>query len=503
VVVVVLSLGTYLIFFNKAPTYKFITVERGAIAETVSLTGNTIPTQNVSLAFGSSGTISNVYSALGKQVYKGQILAELNMSDLVGQLHQAQANVEIQRAELAGLKAGSRPEDIAASQAALDKAKQDLANIYAGIVDTSTESYAKANDAVRTQLGPFFSNSDSNNPQLTYTTINSQAQNDAEAGRFSATTVLDLWQEWQILLASVPQPDTTLEEILENEIAYLSTVRNLLNNVSKTLENTPGLSAATLVTYKANVTTALNEVNTATKNLNTISQSISSQKLTISQLQAQLNLKLAGSLPTDISAQQALVDQAQASVESVEAKFQNFKIVAPINGTITQFDAKVGQIAPASTSLVSVMSSDGYEVDAGVSEIDVGKIIVGNKVTMTLDAFPNEIFSGLVFYIAPAETNTAGVVDYKIKISFNNANPRLKSGLTANINIQTKSKDNVLILPQYAILQNDNGTFVETLENKIIKQNLVTLGIQDQNGNVEVVSGVIEGEQVLNIGLKV
>lgn len=72
-----------------------------------------------------------------------------------------------------------------------------------------------------------------------------------------------------------------------------------------------------------------------------------------------------------------------------------------------------------------------------------------------------------------------------------------------SINIQTKHKEGVLILPQYAILQNDSGTFVETIDGKgKIKQNPITLGITDQRGNVEVTSGVKEGEQVLNIGLK-
>jgi HlyD family secretion protein len=148
------------------------------------------------------------------------------------------------------------------------------------------------------------------------------------------------------------------------------------------------------------------------------------------------------------------------------------------------------------------MSDAGYEIDAGVSETDIGKILVGNKVTMKLDAFPGEIFDGSVFYIAPAETNNAGVISYQIKISFDKPDQRLKSGLTANVDIQTKNKDNVLILPQYAILQNDQGMFVETLVNNKINQNPVTLGISDQKGNAEVVSGVTEGEQVLNIGLK-
>jgi len=209
-----------------------------------------------------------------------------------------------------------------------------------------------------------------------------------------------------------------------------------------------------------------------------------------------------GSKPEDINAQLAAVKSAQASVESAQAKIKNAEIIAPISGTITQFDAKVGQLASPNVPLVSIISDSGYEVDAGVSETDIGKISVGNKVSMTLDAFPNETFTGVVFYVAPAETNTNGVITYLVKVSFAKPDARLKSGLTANVDIQTKYKDDALILPQYAILQNDQGTFVETLVKNKVEQSPVVLGIEDQEGNVEVVSGVTKGEQVLNIGLK-
>ncbi len=526
VVLLVLAWGGYR-FFHPRPTYQFVTVQDGSIVESVSLTGNTVPTKSVSLAFGSSGIISYTYSELGRRVHAGQVLAELNTSDLASGLRQAQANVGVQQAlvaqgeasvasamaKLEGLQAGARPEDIAASQAALDKAKQDLANMYGSISDASIDSYTKANDAVRTQVDIFFSNGDTQTPKLTYITANSQAESDAEAERLSATTILNAWQKQ---LASIGQSNTGLEALLQNEISYLETIRQLLNSLSKTLDLAPGLSASNLLIYKADVSVAVNEVNIATKNLNIISQNIASQKLTVSQLQAQLDLKRVGPLPADISAQQAQikqaeanvsaeqaqVKQAQASVDGAMAKLQNAEIVAPIAGTITQFDAKVGQQASPSTPLISIMSSGGYEIDSGVSETDVGKISVDNKVTMTLDAFPGETFAGSVFYVAPSETNTQGVVSYQVKISFTKPDSRLKSGLTANIDIQTKRKDNVLILPQYAILQNDVGVFVETLENNKVKQNPVILGIQDLKGNVEVISGVTSGEQVLNIGLK-
>ena len=78
----------------------------------------------------------------------------------------------------------------------------------------------------------------------------------------------------------------------------------------------------------------------------------------------------------------------------------------------------------------------------------------------------------------------------------------MKSGLTANLSIQTAIDTNALILPQYAVLQNDQGTFVKTIVSGIATTTPVTLGIADQNGNVEILSGVTEGEQVMNIGLK-
>jgi len=127
---------------------------------------------------------------------------------------------------------------------------------------------------------------------------------------------------------------------------------------------------------------------------------------------------------------------------------------------------------------------------------------IGDSATLTLDAFPNEVFHGKVFYIAPAETNTQGVVSYLVKISLDTTDPRIKSGLTANLEVETDHKDAVLILPQYAIVQEDAGTFVEKLVNGVASTSPVILGIQDQKGNVEILSGVVAGEHVINIGLR-
>lgn len=496
----VLGFATGLMFLGgSAPEQQVVAVTRGTVVETVSVTGSTVPVKSVSLGFGNTGTVSRVYAGIGKQVVAGQILAELNTNDLYAQVRQAQAALATQQAKLAGLQSGSRPEDIESSRVAVEKAKQDLVNMYSGVIDTSFDAHAKANDAVRTQLDGFFSNPNSINPKLTYLTSNPQAQVDAEAQRFAVTGALDAWQA-EVLLESRTSSES--DAFIEQEIKYLSLVRQLLSSISKTLDGAVDFNATTLATYKANVAAAIAEVNTASKNLSTAAQNVASQKLAITQLEAQLALKLSGSTPEDLKAQEAQVTSAEASLQSARAKLSNSQLVSPISGIITKFDPKVGQLASSGSELVSVISGTNFEIEAGIPEIDIGKLAIGNRVSITLDAFPGQPFEGHVFYINPAETESDGVVDYEIKIAFDKVDPRMKSGLTANLDIVTRTSEDVLILPQYAILQNDEGSFVQKEIGGEIKEVPVTLGLQDQNGNVEIKSGLEEGDEVLSLGLK-
>jgi HlyD family secretion protein len=490
--IVILGVIGLIVYFTKDPAYQFVTVNKGHISESVSLTGNTSPAKSVSLSFGGSGIIARTYSDLGRKVRAGQVLAELNVNDLVAQLHQAQANVASQQARLEGMLSGARPADLALVQTNLDNAKIDLQNTkaqqtilvenaYRALLNSGLTAYATTNGASTVDM-PTISGTYTGDEKGTYTIT---VYDTTAAGANFSLTGLETAIGQSV--STVPVPLGTRGLYIQFPSSYITSRQNTVWTVS--IPNTKSAS------YSTN----LNLYNSALATQSTV---IGQKEAAIAQLEAQLNVAKAGSAPTDISAQEAQVAQARASVESAAAKLQNARIVAPISGTVTQFDAKVGQLGSAGTPLVSIMSDTGYEVDAAVSETDLGKISVGDAVLMTLDAFPGETFDGSVFYIAPSQTETQGVISYEIKISFEKADPRLKSGLTTNIDIQTNSKDDVLILPQYAILQNDEGTFVEVLEEGERKQVPVRLGLQDQDGNVEIISGVKEGQQVLNVGLK-
>lgn len=457
--IVLIGAGSFS-FFHKSSPYQFVKVERGSITESVSLTGNTTPAETVSLSFGSSGIISHTYATLGALVYAGEVLAELNISDLAAQLHSAQAGLTITEQQASASK-NNLANVIAQQDAIVASAWQSMHSNFAAV----------PSDAFTTNPPPIISGSYTGTVDGSYkiSVYASSAPGGAsfnysglESGTESVTTNTDVPLGTHGLFVRFPDSVTAS--------SYVGSVWTV---------DVPN-------TRWSNYANALKDYQTT---LETRGKAIAD---------AQASVGVGNVSPvTD-----AKIAQARASIDSARAKIQNARIIAPISGIVTQFDAKVGQLASPSTPLVSLIGNGGFEVDAGVSETDVGKLAVGNTVTMTLDAFSNETFSGKVFYIAPAQTNTQGVISYQIKISFEKPDPRLKSGLTANITIQTKQKNDVLILPQYAILQNDNGTFVETLVGKTVTTIPITLGIQDQEGNVEILSGVTLGEQVINIGLK-
>lgn len=480
-ILVLLILGVvYFGFIHKSKSpYQFIPVTSGSITETVSVTGNTTPMQSVSLGFQNTGVISHVYRNLGDTVNAGDIIAELNTANLSAALQQAQAQLDTQKANLASLLQGTRPEQISLDQSAVVNGETALFNAI-------QNGYVQAQDGINNKIAPFFGTSSTIQEPVI---LNSQYYN-------LLPPMLQAISNWKTEISSTTSTDP--KKLTADVDTYLSSLISSVDSVNSALSyqisqtNIPLATAQPLLAQVTAVRTSLTAAKT----------SIDVALATLVTSQNTLSLAQAGSTADSIAAQQAQVAQAAAGVASAQANLQNSKIIAPISGTITEQNAKIGQLASMATPLVSIVGSSGFEVDTGVAETDIGKINVGDKAVMTLDAFQNETFAGSVFYVAPAETNTQGVITYLVKISFDKPDARLKSGLTANIDIQTKHKDNVLILPQYAILQNDQGTFVETLENKKVKQNPVTLGITDQKGNVEVVSGVTQGEQVLNIGLK-
>ncbi|MBN1326095.1 efflux RND transporter periplasmic adaptor subunit [Candidatus Falkowbacteria bacterium] len=244
---------------------------------------------------------------------------------------------------------------------------------------------------------------------------------------------------------------------------------------------------AQIVTAKAQVDSALGAYNLA---------------------KAQLALTKAPARNVDVSIYRAQVDQAQAALESAQYKLSYYQIIAPSDGTITFINYKIGeQVSPtaniSATSMVkpviAMLGTGGFQAKVDVPESDIIKVKINDPVEITLDAYGSDsVFTGKVKGIDIAETLISDVVYYQVTVILDSTDKEIKSGMTANVDILTAKKDNVLMVPSRAVKTLDNGTkYVEVLKNSTPKRVNVITGFKGDAGKIEIITGLKEGENVV------
>jgi HlyD family secretion protein len=152
---------------------------------------------------------------------------------------------------------------------------------------------------------------------------------------------------------------------------------------------------------------------------------------------------------------EATVKIKQGALDKAKADLDHCTITSPIDGTVISRNVDVGQTVAASLQapVIFVIANDltKMQIDSNVAEADVGVITIDQKVDFTVDAFPSRIFHGRVAQVRNAPITVQNVVTYDTVIEVNNADLKLKPGMTANVSIMIAHKDNVLQLKNAAL----------------------------------------------------
>ena len=168
------------------------------------------------------------------------------------------------------------------------------------------------------------------------------------------------------------------------------------------------------------------------------------------------------SAQADLDQAMATLHQAQANVQIKEGALQKAKvdldhctITSPIDGIVISRSVDVGQTVAASLSapVIFTIANDlsKMQIDANVAEADIGTVDVGQKVDFTVDAFPRRTFHGEVVQVRNAPIIVQNVVTYDTVIGVNNADLKLKPGMTANVSIIGAQRDNALRISNAAL----------------------------------------------------
>jgi len=207
----------------------------------------------------------------------------------------------------------------------------------------------------------------------------------------------------------------------------------------------------------------------------------------------------------------ALVKQNQSSYEVAHARLEQTSIRAPISGTSVSKNVTVGEIVagPLSgggnvafpTAIAEIADLGNLEVHAGIDELDIGKIEVGQEVSISVDAFPDKTFKGTVKEIALMTSGRREMgITYRVKSNMENPEKLLKLGMTANIDFVIRSKKQVPSVPQKSIFTQWDKRFVFAVNDQEIYRKEIMTGIEGEEF-VEVTSGLQPGEKIV-IGVK-
>lgn len=205
--------------------------------------------------------------------------------------------------------------------------------------------------------------------------------------------------------------------------------------------------------------------------------------------------------------QENIVAQARTSLSTASLALQQSSpvIYAPISGTVTGLSLQNGTVltsqntstgAVTSQKVASIKTNAAPMVTINLTEIDVPNVKIGNKATITLDAFPEKTFTGQVVSIDTVGEVTSGVTTYPTTIKFDTEVPEILSNMSATANIITQTKSDIIIVPVSAVQTTDGVTTVRVMKNAIPTTVQVETGISSDT-QIEIVSGLAEGDTVV------
>jgi len=533
---------------SNAAVPKTVPVKSGAITASVSGIGTVAAVQAVDLTSPTGGTVTQVLVKLGDTVTQNQPLVRLDDRVLQSQVVSAQADLNSAEAKAAQAKSGNAtPQDLAAAQAQVALAQAnynkllvgpsaaDVASAEAGLKNAQAHQKnvlagPTASDLATAQADVVSAQAQLASAQKTLADLKAQPKpEDVKSAQLAVEQAKDqLWSQQtsrdatcgasgsnsgvcQSANASVSAAETAVNTAVVKlqQTQQPATAQDLASAQQGVQSGQAGLTSAlakqTLV--KAGPTAAdrqaaQTQVDQAKASLDKLNEPAAPEDLkaaqaSIDQARANLQKLTAPASASDQAIQQDAVIQAEQALKQAQINLDNATIQAPFAGVITAVNVVPGSLA-ATGPVVSLLDRSELHVDLKLSENDVVKVALGQPVTLTSDSLPNWSAKGTVTYISPTAAVTNGVSTYAVRVSFAGTDPKLRVGMNANVSITTAHKNDVLLVPNTALLPKGAGHAVQRLnaDGKTVSEVDVQTGLSDGT-MTEIISGLKKGDQVV------
>lgn len=185
----------------------------------------------------------------------------------------------------------------------------------------------------------------------------------------------------------------------------------------------------------------------------------------------------------------------EKKVENLSNNLEKTRLVSPIEGTLIETYANMGEIVTAGKPVAQIKDLDSIEIVALVDEDDLGGIKEGQAAEITINAYPNKTFEGEVRLVSNKSMEEMGVVYFKVYISFKET-PNLLTGLSGDVRIETDRVEDTIIIPNDAIKERGEKDFVYIKEDGEIIEKEIKINASNNNFS-SVSEGLKEGDKLL------
>ena len=483
---IILVVLVYILFFKNSSSaetrYVTSSVSKGNVVSYVSGTGQIKASDTIDLKSKTSGEITYLGVKAGDTVNKGKLIASIDSRD---------ARLALENAKITLEKLVGDPDSLTLLQRqnALEKLYSDGWNNTSSFITDADNIVVGLEDLHNGYLGY-------QNKMLLSKTGKDKIEASSSAYWSAKKSLDDTKQLYRSLTQS--SSDEEIEKLLSNTSLTSKNISNAVKLAQASYDYTYNYldqaSSTEATTAQKNLiswTSTINSyVNSIVSNLNNIKES----KLSLSDI-------IDGADDLDIRS-------AKLSVENKQAAYNDCFIYAPFDGVIATLTAKEGETPSGS---IGTLITKQKIATISLNEVDIAKIKLDQKVTLSFDAISDLTLTGKVAEIDSVGTVSSGVVSYNVSISLDVDDVRIKPGMSVSASIITDTARDVLVVPSSAVKTKNGASYVEKFSatlpaaasratgspsSILPSQTQVVVGLSDDT-NTEIISGLKEGDIVV------
>jgi HlyD family secretion protein len=444
----------------------------------VNAAGNIELAEEEAATFQVEGVIADIAVDVGDTVQAGDLLATLETIDLERAVDRTELALAVKRNALDQLLEPATDADIAAARINLTAAKENLAELQAGPSNAELE-------AAQTALAA---------AQAAYQDL-LEGASEAELTQLSA----DLHKAY-----------LTLQQAQEayNKIAYADTVgssQQAMDLQTATIDYDTAKASYEVATEPAsgadiqNALQTIKDAQVQLEGLDVTAAELAAAEAQVAEAEASLDNLLSGPTQAEIEAAELAIEETQIDLQEAEADLSYARLLAPIDGTITAIEAGVGEKVTTDISAgIYIADLSALELTVSVSEVDIGKVTVGQPAQISLDAYPGRSFSGQVSRIAPTSVADSGVVNYEVALRLDDQDLEgVKAGMTAVASLVSAGAENAWLVPTESVSEYEGDTYVRVMTGDAETRISVTPGTQQGDWTVVQSADLQAGDQVV------